>query len=133
MAGTGAVGFGAIEVEGLPELYTALAELDVTVQENLKEGLLAGAEPVRRRAEGLAMSEITNMTDHWARMKLGVTGRALVYLAPLSRRTAAGSPRSNLSGELLGKAMEPAAVQGEPEVRAAVDAAVGRAIREAGF
>lgn len=132
MAEAGAVGFGAIEVEGLPELYTALAELDITIQENLKEGLLAGAEPVRRRAEGLAMSEITNMTDHWARMKLGVTGRALVYLAPLSRRTAAGSPRPNLSGRLLDE-MELAAREGEPGVQAAVEAAVGRAIREAGF
>lgn len=129
----GAVGFGAIEVEGLPELYTALAELDVSVQEHLKEGLLEGAEPVRRRAEGLALSEITNMTDHWARMKIGVTGRALVYLAPLSRRTAAGSPRPNLSEALLGKAMDPAAVEEQPAVQAAVEVAVGRAIREAGF
>lgn len=127
----GAVGFGAIEVE-LPELYTALRELDVSIQEHLKEGLLEGAEPVRRRAESLALSEITNMTDHWARMKLGVTGRALVYLAPLSRRTAAGSPRHNLAGELL-DVMGTAVVEGEPGVEVAVDAAIGRAIREAGF
>jgi hypothetical protein len=127
-----AVGFGAIEVEGLPELYQALGELDISIQENLKEGLLEGAEPVRRRAEGLAMSEITNMTDHWARMKIGITGRALVYIAPLSRRTAAGSPRPNLSGLLLDQ-MEDAAVEGETEVLASVEASVGRAIKEAGF
>jgi len=131
-APVGSLTYISLDVQGLPELYQALGELDVSVQEHLKEGLIEGAEPVQRLAEGRAMSEITNMTDHWARMKIGVTGKALVYIAPLSRR-AGGSPRHNLAGELLDKAMIPAAVEGQPAVEAAVAVAVNRAIKESGF
>lgn len=133
MTPIGSLTYASIEVQGLPELYQALGDLDISLQEHLREGLLEGAEPIRRRAESLSMSEITNMTDHWARMKIGVTGKALVYLAPFSRRTAGGLRRPNLSTAFLNKAMIPAAIEGEPETTAAVQKAVTRAIREAGF
>lgn len=130
-------GLVGVEVEGLAELQRALRELPGGIQQALKRGLIQGAEPIRTRAEALAAAEISGMsrqvTAHWQGMRVGTQG-PLVYLAPASRG-ARHQPRRrpNLGGLLLGKAMEPALVQGEDRLSAAVEREIDKAVAAAGF
>ena len=78
------------------------------------------AKPVKETAQQLAMGEITNMTAHWARMRLGVAAKS-VYIVPYSRR-AGGSPRpddgtpTSFVGLMLERSMEPALDQHRDEI-----------------
>jgi hypothetical protein len=84
--------------------------------------LLEAVEPVRVRAEQMALTEITNMpkSPDWATMKTGVSrAKGTVWMAPAHRRSR-GSSRPNLSNELLHKAMDPSITEGQDEVIDAV-------------
>lgn len=117
MAGTGTV--GTVRIKGLKELNRALNSYNKELKKELRKELKVVAEPVKELATQLALGEITNMTAHWARMRLGVAARS-VYMVPASRR-AGGSPRPNLTDLMLGEAMEPALEQRKDDVLAGVE------------
>jgi hypothetical protein len=107
---TGAV--GTVRVKGLQELNRALNSYNKDLRKELRASLRVVAKPVKELATELAMGEITNMTAHWARMRLGVAAKS-VYIVPYSRN-AGGSKRpddgsdTSFVGLMLGRAMEPA-------------------------
>lgn len=96
----------AIRVRGLRELQASLRNLNRDFARELAGELRAAAEPVRADAEQMASQRIRNIGPKWSQMRTGVTNK-VVYVAPRSRRRG-GSPRPNLAGELMGRAMEPA-------------------------
>ncbi len=73
-----------VAVRGLRELNQALRRADRTTRAEFRTGFRKIAEPVRLEAERLALSEITRITEPWARMRTGVTSK-LVYVAPRQR------------------------------------------------
>jgi hypothetical protein len=125
---------GLIQVEGLRELDRALRELEPAVQKELRLALRAASEPVRARAAALGLAGISGMrravNSTWWEMRLG--GSAFIYLAPASRNKG-GSPRPNLAGILMQKAMRPGLEQGEPAVVAEAQIAINRAFVRVGF
>lgn len=73
-----------VAVRGLRELNRALRAADKTTRAEFRTGFRKVAEPVRADAERLALSDITRITQPWARMRTGVTTK-LVYVAPRQR------------------------------------------------
>ncbi len=73
-----------VAVRGLRELNQALRRADRTTRAEFRTGFRKIAEPVRLEAERLALSDITRITQPWARMRTGVTTK-LVYVAPRQR------------------------------------------------
>lgn len=115
----------AVQVQGLRELTRAFSAADKTLAKELRVSLRAAAEPVRADAERLAVETIQRIGVPWSRMRIGVTTTS-VYLAP--RQRGAKLPnhrRPNLAALLLGRSMEPALAQNEPEVVAKIDAMLG--------
>lgn len=123
--------FEGVRVQGYREASRAFAKMDAELKAELTGGLKEAGEPVRAEAETLAVSNIRNIGDRWSRMRLGVT-TSVVYVAP-SARNRGGSPRPNLAGLLMDKAMSPALQAKEPEVVALLDAMLGRLAGEAGL
>lgn len=125
---------GLIKVEGLRELDRALRELDPLIQKELRLALRAASEPVRVRAAALGLDRISGMkravNSAWWTMRLG--GGAFVYVAPASRNKG-GSPRPNLAGLLMQKAMRPGLEEGEPAVVEAAQLAINRSFVKVGF
>lgn len=117
--------FVGVRVQGLRELQRAFAQFGAEERRALRSGLAAAAEPVRVRAEELALADIDNMrlSPRWAQMRIGVT-QPVVYVAPRARRRQ-GSPRPNLAGLLMGRSMEPALDQERDEVVSLVDQLIG--------
>lgn len=115
---------GAVRIHGLRELNLAFARMGPAVKYELRAALSAVADPVARDAAQLALSDIRNMDQHWARMKVG-TRPDLVYVAPYSRRHG-GSPRPNLAELLMGRAMQPALDSHQGEIVAMAEAAIDR-------
>lgn len=113
---------GAVHIKGLAELNRAFARLGPETKYTLREALSRAADPVARDAASLAMADIDNMTQHWARMRVGTTIE-LVYVVPASRRRN-GSPRPNLAGLLMDRAMEPALDRNEEEIMVAAESAI---------
>lgn len=105
---------GAVRVEGLRGLNRALRKAGSDLQKELVAALKDAGEPVRRRAERLAQSEIRNIGEGWHEMKVG-TRTALVYVAPRRRRRG-GSPRPVFGRLLMNEALIPALDQEEGEV-----------------
>lgn len=116
--------YQALKLEGLQALQQALNRIDVRIRQRLQGRLAELAEPVRERAQELAGSEIRNIGDEWSEMKVGV-GIREVYVAP-ARRRGRGSPRRNLAGLLMSRALRPA---GEQE-RATVEAGLQQLLDE---
>ncbi len=102
---------GAVRVNGLRELQAALSKASKESRVGVRSALRDVAEPVRRDAEVLALSEVTRMTEPWSEMRTGVT-RTSVYVAPKKRgvkgRGAAGSRRPKFGTLLMERAMQPA-------------------------
>jgi len=113
-----------VYVTGITELNRAFAHADKQVQAGLRVELATIAEPVRVTAQQLALTEITNMTEAWSQMRVGTTGK-FVYVAPQSRRKR-GSPRPNLAGLLMDRALQPAADANEGKVADGVEHLVDR-------
>lgn len=124
-------GAGEIRVQGLRELTSAFGRMSVQLKRDLAGELAVAAEPVRSRATDLAQTEIRNIGDRWSQMRVGVT-TSLVYVAPKARRRR-GSPRPNLAGLLMNRAMQPALDEKAPEVVGLLDAMIGRLGGENGF
>ncbi len=97
---------GAIRVKGLNDLHRALKTADNQTRLGVRKVERQVAEPVRVEAEQLAAREISHIGTEWSTMRIGITQK-LVYVAP-KRRRRQGSPRKNLAGLLMDKAMQPA-------------------------
>lgn len=95
-----------VAIKGREELERAFLEVRREVLLELKPAIAQVANEVRQDAETRAGAEISNIGPRWQRMRLGVTLKA-VYIAPRSRRQG-GSPRKNLAGLLMDRAMQPA-------------------------
>ena len=123
----------SIEAEGLKDLELALRELEPKLLLKLKGALKQAAEPVSHTATQLAKGNIRNMTEDWSKFRIG-TRVALVYLAPRQRGTKIDRyKRPNFGTLLMERAMEPALSANEGIVAARADAAIGEAVKAAGF
>lgn len=122
-------GAAEIRVHGIREMHRAFAATDKHLVGALREALEEVAEPIRRDAERLAVSEIRNMPAslRWGRMRVGVsTKNAVVYVAPVERGVKAGPrKRRNLAPLLMDRAMQPALDRHKDKVAAALDEALG--------
>jgi hypothetical protein len=124
-------GSNGVKITGLRELDRALGKYDTDVRKGLRAELKLAADPVRSRAEALAVSGISNMGGGpWARMRVGVLTKGS-YVAPKSRGRG-GSPRPNLAGELY-EAMSTALDETRVEVFALVEGMLDRAAGMNGF
>ena len=86
----------AIRVDGLAELQRAFTAADRALREDLRDALQEAAAPVRRDAQTLAGTTISHMTTNratdWSRMRIGMAGGSVVYVAPVER---GGRARAN--------------------------------------
>lgn len=104
MAGSAA----EVRIKGLRELNAAFKKADADTRREFKETLIKVAEPVRIRAESLAVSNITNVGTEWSKMRIGATMKS-VYIAPQKKGRKTGpQKRPNLGTRLVEDAMEPA-------------------------
>lgn len=108
--------FAGVRVEGLTATQRAFGRYSAELKAGFRADLAAAAEPVRAGAEQLAVTQIDNMpySPRWSRMRIGVTN-TLVYVAPRARRRR-GSPRPNLAGLLMNRAMSPSLEAHKEEV-----------------
>ena len=104
-----------IEVKGFREMRRNLRSADKDLDKGLRKSLRAAAEPVRRDAESLAESRITNIGPVWGRMRTGVT-QSMVYVAPRQRGRRGRLKRPNLAGLLEDRAMQPALDANEDDI-----------------
>ncbi len=123
---------GSVKVHGLRELNRTWKAMGKDVQKNARNTLKEVGEPVRQAAEQLALAEIRNIGDRWSQMRLGVTTK-LVYVAPKARTRGAGTPRPNLAGLLLQRAMLPAVERNEQNVVAGLERMLDRMADREGF
>jgi len=116
----------AVLVEGEQQLFRAFAKADRESRLFVRREFRAIAEPTRREAEALALSQIRNMpkSPKWAGMRTGVTQK-LVYVAPRQKgaRGRRAGRRPNLADLLMGRAMEPALRRTEPGIERRVERA----------
>lgn len=76
-----------VRVQGLNGLVRAFGAADRAIKEDLRDALMEAAQPVRADAQALSTVRIRNVTagSPWSRMRVGVEGRSLVYVAPVER------------------------------------------------
>jgi hypothetical protein len=122
---------GAVEIRGLRELDRAFTQISRDVKRGIRKELRDAGAPVRSRAEQLAVAEIRNIGGRWSGMRIGVTSRT-VYVAPRPRRSG-GSPRPNLAGLLLNRAMQPALDEQRDEVIRRLESWIDRVAAKNGF
>ena len=113
-------------------MQRVFAVMGKDAERGLRKDLRKIAEPVRVKAESLARSEISHIGDRWARARLGVSGRGIVYVVPTSRRRK-GKPRPNLAPLLLDRAYQPALDQSKAEVIRGIEGFLDDFIRQHGF
>lgn len=77
----------AVRVDGLDDLVRAFNAADRALKEDLRDALQEAAAPVRRDAQALAPPMVRNLSvgEPWARMRVGMSGRSMVYVAPVER------------------------------------------------
>jgi hypothetical protein len=135
MAGAATGAEFTIKVKGYTQINRAFKHVDKTVNRQWRALLVAAAEPVKRRAEQLAASEIRNVKegDPWGQMRVGVTTR-VVYVAPKRRGSKGSGPqkRPEFGPLLMDRAMEPALEENTLETMALLEVALDR-ILEASF
>lgn len=132
-----------IRLEGLRELTLGFQHVSKDVSKKFRAELREVGEGVRALAESKAESDIPHIGATWARgsfggagapwarMRLGVTS-SMVYIVPRSRRRG-GSPRPNLAGLLLNRAMTPAADELREATVVKVEGMLERITAENGF
>ncbi len=120
--GLGLPASAAIKVRGFTELHRALRNADRDTRLGVRKAEREVAEPVRVEAQELAAREISHIGKEWAAMKIGITQK-LVYVAPKQRRRR-GTPRPNLAGLLLTKAMEPALERHRAQIERSMEQAL---------
>jgi hypothetical protein len=111
---------GAVRVAGLRELQSDFRKISRDLNKELRAELIDAADPVKVRAESLALAKIRNMpsSPHWAGMRIGVSAaKASVFMVPQARaRGRRGGARPNLKNLLLDRAMGPALEEKQNEV-----------------
>lgn len=118
-----------VEVRGLNELNRTFRQLPADLRREARKDLRSVGEPVKQRAEELAISEISHIGPKWSRMRLAYSAReAALYMAP-RQRGGRGRSRPNLAGLLMDKAMEPALEQNTERVMVLMEAMLGRVAR----
>ncbi len=117
-----------IKITGLNGLQRAFSRADKEEAKLLRATLKATAEPVKRAAEGKAVSRIRNIGGPWSQMRIG-QARSVVYLAPKQKGRAsrgnASLRRPNLKDLLLDRAMIPALDEHREEVVQGVERMLG--------
>lgn len=112
----------AIQVEGLSDLQRAFTAADRTLREDLRDALQEAAAPVRSDAQVLASTQIRRMPagSPWTRMRIGMLGSSVVYVAPVERGAKSRSNqrfrRPKFKPLMLGRAMEPALARNRQKV-----------------
>jgi len=120
-----------IRWDGIDRVTAAFEEVRREVLKEMRPALRAIGQKVSKDAQNRASSEIANIGNKWNRMRVGVTLKG-VYVAPASRRRG-GSPRRNLGGLLMTRAMQPALDANKELAYAEFDALIDRAKDHAGF
>ena len=127
----------AVRVNGLRELTRAFAKIDKDLSNEVRDELLDAVEPVKERAQQLALSRIRNMpqSPEWAEMRTGVSrARGVVFMVPASRSRRRPNRRRRNVGELLvERAMDPAVDEQTDEIVRGVEHVLDRLGRENGF
>ena len=125
---------GSVRISGLAELNRAFRKMSGDLDKELKAALKKAAEPVETRAEALALGRIRNMprSPRWADMRIGVSGKATVYMVPRAKRRG-GSGRPNLKSLLLDQSMDPALMEKQGEVVEEVGQMIDRLAGASGF
>ncbi len=124
-------------VENLGEINRSLKLSGPAVAAAMKQGMLEGAEPIKRDVERLALSDISGMkrkkTSNWDLQRSGETVHE-VYIVPVERgnkkrRDSKPDPHKFVP-IMFGKAYNPAFEQGRVPLVAFVDGWLGRVTRE---
>ncbi len=114
----------SVHIKGLAQLERAFRVADATEAKLFRATLKEAAEPVRRLAEGKAVSRIRNLDGKWSQFRVG-SRRSLVYLAPKQKGRASRANRAlrrpNLKDLLLDRAMIPALDERREEIVHSVD------------
>jgi hypothetical protein len=105
-----------IRVTGLTELIKAFRAADAGLGREVRKTLIETGEVVKASAQSKAGADIRNIGPRWDQMRLGMSGDSVLYIVPARHRTS-GTPRPNLAGLLLERAMIPAAAESEELVR----------------
>lgn len=128
---------GTVRVEGLRELTRAFGKISKDLSDEVRDELLDAVEPVKERAEQLALSRIRNMPEspQYAEMRTGVSkARGVVFMVPAWRtRRRPNRRRPNLGELLLERAMDPALDEKEDEIVRGVERTLDHLARENGF
>lgn len=110
----------AIRVDGLNELVRAFNAADKALKEDLRDALQEAAAPVRSDAQALASSAIPRNTLAWSRMRIGMLGGSVVYVAPVERGTKGRGNqrlrRPRFANLLRDRAMNPALARNRSRV-----------------
>lgn len=112
------------KVQGLSDLHRALKSADKETRAEVRKAERQIAEPIRAEAAELASREIPNIGTEWAQMRIGITSK-LIYVAPKKRRKQ-GTPRRNLAGLLMDRAMEPALERNRERLEDDIEQALDR-------
>jgi len=127
----------ALRVHGLRELTRAFGKISKDLSDEVRDELLDAVEPVKERAEQLALSRIRNMplSPDWADMRTGVSrARGVVFMVPAHRsRRRSNQKRPNLGDLLLDRAMDPALEQEADSIVRGVEHALDRLAHRNGF
>lgn len=115
-----------VTIRGLRDLNKAFAQADKDARRFVRAAEREIAEPVRKAAEQLAVTEISHIGPAWSQMRIGVTQK-VIYVAPKKRGTRDASlRRPNLAGLLMNKAMQPALDQNADRIEAAIEHALDK-------
>jgi len=127
----------ALRVNGLRELTRAFGALSKELSDEVRDELLHAVEPVKERAEQLALSRIRNMpqSPDWADMRTGVSkARGVVFMVPAHRsRGKPSQKRRKFANLLLDRAMEPALAENTEEIIRGVERTLDHLAGEHGF
>lgn len=118
-----------VRVKGYKDLSKAFTKADRAIKGEMEDALEDVAEPIRRGAEALAVTQVRNIGPRWGLMRTRVI-RSGIYVAPRERgrrsRREAGRRRPNLAGLLMDRAMQPALDANVTEVEHRFDDALAR-------
>jgi hypothetical protein len=125
-----------VYVTGLRELSSAFNKLGGEVRKEYRTSERQIAEPIRRDAESLAMSEVRNMpaSPKWSKMRIGVT-RDLIYVVPRQRGVKGRGQDPRRRGPqftrlMMDRAMRPALARNEADVTRGIEQLLDRVTQQ---
>lgn len=128
---------GTVRVNGLRELTRAFNILSKELSVEVTSSLLEGVEPVKERAQQLALARIRNVpqSPEFAEMRTGVSkARGVVFMVPAWRsRRRPNRRRPNFGNLLLERAMDPAVAEHADDIVRGVERTLDHLARENGF